>query len=250
MTESPFILKVENISKNFGGVRALDNVSFELERGKILGLVGDNGAGKSTLLKIIAGNLQPSSGKIYLDGKEVHFSSPADAMKRGIAITYDFMALVDCAKVWENFFMGRELTRKLGFFNILDIERMRHVTAEAIAKHYGRVFDVEREAVGLSGGQKRILAVTRAVEADPRLLLLDEPTLGLSERVIREIFGFLRRVKDEKGLSIIITAQWYEQIKGFVDEVIVLRLGKIQGCFDAKSADKAVIFKLAMGLPV
>jgi len=250
MTENPPILKVENVSKNFGGVQALSNVSFELERGKILGLVGDNGAGKSTLLKIIAGNLQPSSGKIYLDGEEVHFNSPADAMKKGIAITYDFMGLVDCAKVWENFFMGRELARRLGFFSVLDIKEMKRITAEAIARHYGRIFDVEREVVGLSGGQKRILAVARAVEANPRLLLLDEPTLGLSERVIREMFDFLRRAREEREVSIIISAQWYEQVRGFVDEVIVLRLGRIQGYFKAEVADKAVIFRLAMGLPV
>jgi len=244
------ILKTENISKNFGGVKALNNVSFELERGRILGLVGDNGAGKSTFLRILVGDLQPSSGKIYLDGEEVHFRSPADAMEKGIAIAYDFLGLVDSAKVWENFFMGRELTKKVGVLNILDIKNMKNSTAEAIGKYYGRELDIDREAMGLSGGQRRILAVSRAVEANPAVLLLDEPTLGLSERVIKGIFDFLKKARDERGLSIIIAAQWYEQIRDFVDEIIVLRRGEVAGRFEAKLADKTEIFKLAMGLPI
>ena len=107
------MLEVKNIWKSFGTVRALRNISFDLEGGKILGLVGDNGAGKSTLLRILSGGLQPSDGEIYLEGKETRLKSPADAMKKGIAIVHQFLQLVDIAKVWENFFMGRELTKRI-----------------------------------------------------------------------------------------------------------------------------------------
>jgi simple sugar transport system ATP-binding protein len=225
MAENPFILKVENVSKNFGGVQALDNVSFELERGKILGLVGDNGAGKSTLLKIIAGNLQPSSGKIYLDGKEVRFNSPADAMRKGIAITYQFLELVDCAKVWENFFMGRELTRKLGIFNILDIERMKHITAEAIAK-YGYKLDVDREIENLSGDERQIIAVTRAVAFQPKLLLLDEAFTMLSLEGRVEVIKFLKEVNRQSGISMIVVSHDLNLIKELSHYVVVLKNGK------------------------
>ena len=241
------ILEVKNISKNFGTVRALRNMSFDLEGGKILGLVGDNGAGKSTLLKILSGGLQPSGGKIYLEGKGTRFKSPADAMKKGIAIAYQFLELVDIAKVWENFFMGRELTKRIGPLAFLDVEKMKHLTAEAIAK-YGHTFDVEREVGELSGEQRQIIAVTRAIEANPEILLLDEPTDGLSKRVIKEIFDLLRKAKEEKDTSIIITSQWYEQISDFIDDVIVLRRGEVVGHFDAESANRVKIFKLAMGL--
>jgi simple sugar transport system ATP-binding protein len=241
------MLEVKNIRKNFGTVRALRNISFDLEGGKILGLVGDNGAGKSTLLKILSGDLQPSGGEIYLEGKETRFKSPADAMKRGIAIAYQFLELVDIAKVWENFFMGRELTKRIGPLAFLDVEKMKHLTAEAIAK-YGHTFDIEREVRELSGGQRQIIAVTRAIEANPEILLLDEPTHGLSKRVIKEIFDLLRKAKEEKGTSIIITSQWYEQITDFIDDVIVLRRGEVVGHFDAESANRVKIFKLAMGL--
>lgn len=247
MKETYPVLKVKDVSKYFGKVRALYNVSFELERGKILGFVGDNGAGRSTLLKILSGDIQPSSGKIYLEGKETHFKSPADAMKKGLAITYQFLGLVDIAKVWENFFMGRELTKKIGPLTFLDVSRMRNITSEAIVK-YGQKFDIEREVKDLSGGQRQIVAVTRAIEANPKILLLDEPFHGLSKRIINEIFDFLRRAKKEKGTSIIITSQWYEQISDLIDNVIVLWRGEIVGNFDVKSANKANIFKLAMGL--
>jgi simple sugar transport system ATP-binding protein len=241
------LLKVKNISKSFGTVRALSNISFDLERGKILGLVGDNGAGRTTLLNILSGGLQPSDGEICIKGKEAQFKSPADAMKEGIAIVYQFLELVDIATVWENFFMGRELTKRIGPFAFLDVKKMKDLTAESIAK-YGHTFDIEREIGELSGGQRRIIAVTRAIEANPEILLLDEPTHGLSKRVIKDIFDLLRKAKEEKDTSIIITSQWYEQVSDFVDDVIVLRRGEVVGRFDAESANKVKIFKLAMGL--
>jgi len=241
------ILEVKNISKNFGTVRALSNISFDLERGKILGLIGDNGAGRTTLLKILSGGLQPSGGEIYLKGNETQFKSPAYAMKKGIAIVYQFLELVEIAKVWENFFMGRELTKKIGPLVFLDVEKMKHLTAEAIAK-YGHTFNIEREIGELSGGQRQIIAVTRAIEANPEILLLDEPTHGLSKRVIKDIFDLLRKAREEKDTSIIITGQWYEQVSDLIDDVKVLRRGEVVGHFDAETANRVNIFKLTMGL--
>ena len=241
------LLEVKNISKNFGAVRALSNISFDLEGGKILGFVGDNGAGRTTLLKILSGGLQPSGGNIYLKGKETQFKSTAEAMKKGIAIVYQFIKLVNIAKVWENFFMGRELTKRIGPLVFLDIEKMKHLTAEAIEKH-GPKLDIEREVRELSGEQRQIIAVTRAIEANPEILLLDEPIHGLSKRVIKDIFDLLRKAKEEKDTSIIITSQWYEQVRDFIDDVIVLRRGEVVGIFDAESANRVKIFKLAMGL--
>jgi len=241
------MLEVKNISKNFDTIRALCNVSFNLERGKILGFVGDNGAGRTTLLKILSGGLQPSSGEIYIEGKAVKFKSPADAMKKGISIVYQFLELVDIATVWENFFMGRELTKRIGPLAFLDVKRMKKLSAKSIAE-YGHTFNIEREIGELSGGQRQIIAVTRAIEADPKILLLDEPTHGLSKRIINDIFNILKKAKEQKDTSIIITSQWYEQISDFVDDVIVLRRGEVAGQFDSESANKGKIFKLAMGL--
>lgn len=241
------ILEVRNISMDFGTIRALNNVSFELETGKILGFVGDNGAGRSTLLQVLCGGLQPSEGEIYIEGKKIRLKSTADAMKRGIAMVYQFSKLVDIATVWENFFMGRERTKRLGPLAFLDVERMKSFTAKTLAD-YGHNLDITREVKELSGGQRRLLSVSRAMEANPKIFLLDEPTHGLSKRVIMDIFNLLKKAKEEKKSSIIITSQWFEQISGFVDDVIVLKRGEIVGRFDAESADKVKIFKLAMGL--
>ena len=183
---------------------------------------------ESLLLRILVGDLQPSAGKFTSWEKSTSGVRRCDGEN---SHRLRFLELVDSAKVWENFFMGRELTKKVGVLNILDIKNMKNSTAEAIGKYYGRELDIDREAMGLSGGQRRILAVSRAVEANPAVLLLDEPTLGLSERVIKGIFDFLKKARDERGLSIIIAAQWYDRLE-FVDEIIVLRRGEVAGHFE------------------
>ena len=239
------ILEVKNISKNFGTVSALRNMSFDLKGGKILGLVGDNGAGRSTLLRILSGGLQPSGGKIYLEGKGTRFKSPADAMKKGIAIAYQFLELVDIATVWENFFMGRELTKRIGPLAFLDVEKMKHLTAEAIAK-YGHTFDIEREVGELSGEQRQIIAVTRAIEANPEILLLDESFTLLSLEGRKEIVNFLRKVNKKIGITMIIVSHDLDLIKKLSHYIMVLRGGEkiFFGHTDKISIDEIVKYML------
>jgi simple sugar transport system ATP-binding protein len=239
------IMEVKNISKNFGTVRALCNVSFDIERGKILGLVGDNGAGKSTLLKILSGDLHPSGGNIYLKGKEIRFNSPADAMKMGIAIAYQFLELVDIASVWENFFMGRELTKRIGPLAFLDIEKMKHLTAEAITKH-GPKLDVEREVIELSGEQRQIIAVSRAIEADPKILLLDESFTLLSLEGRKEIVDFLGNVNKKCDITMVIVSHDLDLIKKLSHYIMVLRSGEkvFFGRTDEISIDEIVKYML------
>ena len=239
-------MEVKNISKNFGTVRALCNVSFDIERGKILGVVGDNGAGKSTLLKILSGDLHPSGGNIYLNGKEIRFNSPADAMKMGIAIAYQFLELVDIASVWENFFMGRELTkRRIGPFAFLDIEKMKHLTSEAITKH-GPKLDVEREVIELSGEQRQIIAVSRAIEADPKILLLDESFTLLSLEGRKEIVDFLGNVNKKCDITMVIVSHDLDLIKKLSHYIMVLRSGEkvFFGRTDEISIDEIVKYML------
>jgi len=219
------MMEARNISKNYGTVRALSNVSFDLERGKILGLVGDNGAGKSTLLKILSGDLQPSGGEIYIEGKRTRFKSTADAMGIGIAIAYQFLELVDSAMVWENFFMGRELTKRIGPLLFLDIGKMKRFTTEAIAK-YGTEFDVTREVGELSGEQRQIIAVTRAIEANPEILLLDESFTLLSLEGRREIVDFLREVNKKSDITMVIVSHDLDLVKELSHYIMVLRGGE------------------------
>jgi ABC-type sugar transport system ATPase subunit len=209
-------------------------------------LVGDNGAGKSTLLKILSCDLHPSGGNIYLKGKEIRFKSPADAMKMGIAIAYQFLELVDIASVWENFFMGRELTkRRIGPFAFLDIEKMKHLTAEAITKH-GPKLDVEREVIELSGEQRQIIAVSRAIEADPKILLLDESFTLLSLEGRKEIVDFLGNVNKKCDITMVIVSHDLDLIKKLSHYIMVLRSGEkvFFGRTDEISIDEIVKYML------
>lgn len=245
MSGSGIMMEVKNISKNYGTIRALSNVSFHLERGKILGLVGDNGAGKSTLLKILSGDLQPSEGEIYIAGKRTKFKSTADAMRIGIAIAYQFLELVDSAMVWENFFMGRELTKRIGPLLFLDIGKMKRFTTEAIAK-YGTEFDVTREAGELSGEQRQIIAVTRAIEANPEILLLDESFTLLSLEGRREIVDFLREVNKKSDITMVIVSHDLDLVKELSHSIMVLRGGEKMffGRTDEISIDEIVGYML------
>lgn len=225
MKESVPLLKVENLSKNFGAIRALHDVSFQLEQGKILGLVGDNGAGKSTLLNILFGRLQPSSGKIYFEGEEMRFKDPSEAIKKGVAIAYQFLDLVEIAPLWANFFMGREITRKIGPLNLLDNKKMKNLTEEKLSR-YGFKTDVDREVRELSGGQRQILAVSKAIETNPKLLLLDEPFTLLSIEDTEKFISLIREINEKTSVSIIVVSHTLGLIKEVSHYIVLLKAGE------------------------
>lgn len=225
MKESVPLLKVENLSKNFGAIRALHDVSFQLEQGKILGLVGDNGAGKSTLLNILFGRLQPSSGKIYFEGEEMRFKDPSEAIKKGVAIAYQFLDLVEIAPLWANFFMGREITRKIGPLNLLDNKKMKNLTEEKLSR-YGFKTDAEREVRELSGGERQILAVSKAIETNPKLLLLDEPFTLLSIEDTEKFISLIRKINEKTSVSIIVVSHTLGLIKEVSHYIVLLKAGE------------------------
>jgi len=219
------LLKVEGLSKSFDAIRALRDVSFQLEGGKILGLVGDNGAGKSTLLNILFGRLQPSSGKIFFEGEEVRFKDPSDAIKRGMAIAYQFLDLVEIAPLWANFFMGREMTRKVGPFGFLDKKKMQSLT-EGKLSQYGFKTDVDREVRELSGGERQILAVSKAIETSPKLLLLDEPFTLLSIEDTEKLVSLIREINEKTSVSIIVVSHTLSLIKEVSHYIMLLKAGE------------------------
>jgi len=233
------LVEAKNISKNFGTVKALSNISFDLERGKILGLVGDNGAGKSTLLKIFSGDLSPSGGEIYIDGKKAKFRSPADAKREEIVMAHQFLELVESATVWENFFMGRELTRGKGPF--LDVKKMKRMSAEAIEKH-GPKLDIECKVETITGEERQIVAVTRAMDADPKILLLDEYFTLLSLERRQEIVNFIRNINEKSGTTMIIVSHDLDLVKKLSHYTMVLRSGErvFYGRTEEISTDKIV----------
>jgi len=225
MSTDDVVLRVDSLSKSYGPVEALRDVSFDLERDSVLGLVGDNGAGKSTLLKSLYGFLQPDGGTIELDGEPVSFSSPQDAADAGIAMTYQHMALVDSATVWENFFMGRERASGFGPLKTLKRTEMIAKVEETLAEYGVESLDPGDLVENLTGGQKQILSISRSIDSDPEVLLLDEPLTELS-RVDRDsVLEFVRNLDDRTDTSMILVSHDLEIVRDLVDEIVILNGG-------------------------
>ena len=228
------ILRVEHISKRYGAVTALIDVSLRLERGEVLALVGDNGAGKSTLLKIICGFQPPTSGRILLNGEEVTFTSVKQARSLGIDIVYQDLALVNQLTVYQNMFLNREPVR----WPLLRNKMMRREAKEHLdAMGIKTLKSVDLEVASLSGGQRQAIAVARSVFGNAKVLLLDEPLAAMGVKEGALILDLVRDLK-EQGLSIIIIAHNYGQVFPVVDRVNLLQGGKIT--FDKYSRDTSV----------
>jgi ABC-type sugar transport system ATPase subunit len=214
MAEKNPLLTVQNLSKSFGAVKALKDVSFDVYPGEVVALVGDNGAGKSTLIKAIAGVHPPTDGKIFINGEEVHFKRPADAREAGIETVYQHLALVEELDVADNVYLGREETRGgwLGWLvGLLDRARMRSETADALSQLHIKIPAPTMPVRSMSGGQRQAVAIGRAVTWGRKLLILDEPTAALRE---------------EHDLTFLIISHNMQDVYRIADRIIVLRQGE------------------------
>jgi ABC-type sugar transport system ATPase subunit len=230
------ILRVEHISKRYGAVTALVDVSLRLERGEVLGLIGDNGAGKSTLIKTICGFQQPTSGRIILNGEDVTFSSVTDARAHGIDVVYQDLALINQLTVYHNMFLNREPVRRplpLLRNKVMRQEAQKHLDSMGIKT----LSSVDVEVAMLSGGQRQAIAVARSVFSDAKVLLLDEPLAAMGVKEGAMILDIVRQVK-ARGISVIIIAHNYGQVLQVCDRVNLLQGGKIT--FDKYAKDTSV----------
>jgi len=216
------VLEVRGVHKWFGGLHALDDISFTIRPGEAVGLVGDNGAGKSTLLKTISGVHEPETGTLAVDGQEVHFDSPASPRRIGIETVYQDLALVGRFTISENFFLGREL-RRLGF---LRKREMRRLTDEALAKLDVRVPFQNRKVSKMSGGQRQAVAIARGAYWGTKMLLLDEPTAALGVRESAEVLHLLDGLK-ESGLTMVLVTHNIDHLWRVCDRILVLRRGRL-----------------------
>jgi simple sugar transport system ATP-binding protein len=228
------ILRVEHISKRYGAVTALTDVSLRLERGEVLGLIGDNGAGKSTLIKIICGFQQPTSGRIILNGQEVMFSSVTHARAAGVDVVYQDLALVNQLTVYHNMFLNREPVR----WPLLRNKAMRQQAQQHLdSMGIKTLKSVDVEVASLSGGQRQAIAVARSVFSDAKVLLLDEPLAAMGVKEGAMILDIVREVKD-RGISVIIIAHNYGQVLQVCDRVNLLQGGRIT--YDKYAGDTSV----------
>ncbi|GAA3252372.1 ATP-binding cassette domain-containing protein [Nonomuraea helvata] len=232
MTE---VLRTESLSKRFGAVTALRDVSLRLAQGEVLGLIGDNGAGKSTLVKLLCGFHQPDSGRILLDGEEVALRSVRQARSLGIDIVYQDLALINELSVYHNMFLGRE---HVGFARLLSNGRMRRLAAEHLEAMGVRVPSVDVEVAKLSGGQRQAIAVARSVYSRSRILLLDEPLAAMGAKEGALILDLVSDLKARGEVSIVIIAHNYAQILEVCDRVNLLQHGTIT--YDKPTAETSL----------
>jgi len=193
------LVRMVDIHKWFGKVCALRGINFEVQHNEIVGLVGDNGAGKSTLIKILSGYHGADRGEIYFEGKKINMSNPKDAKKLGIETVYQEQALSLHVSIARNVFMGRELTRTLGF---MDRKRMDKESMDAITKLGLRIKDPEAVVEALSGGQRQGVAIARVLYFKAKLVILDEPTMALSVQESQQVLDFMQQLK-AGGISVI-----------------------------------------------
>jgi len=230
MAENNIILKMEDICKDFPGVRALDHVNFELKRGEIHSLVGENGAGKSTLIKVFTGVYPIDEGKAIMDGKEIHINSTFEAAKHGISTVYQENNLCPNLSVAENIYIGREPRNRFGIdWNTINADAER-----LLSERMNINIDVKRLLSSYSVAIQQMVAIARAVDTSRGILILDEPTSCLDKHEVQQLFTVMRKLKAE-GMSMIFVTHFLDQIFEISDRITVLRNGKLIGVYDVAS---------------
>ncbi len=223
------LLEVHQVSKSFGAIQAVADMSFAVEPGEVVGLMGDNGAGKSTMVKLIAGNFPPSDGEILVDGQVCHFHKPVEARAKGIEVVYQDLALADNLTAAENVFLGRELRTGSWPFDRLDKQAMIDRSSELFAelKSETRPRDLVKK---MSGGQRQAVAIARTRLSNAKLVLMDEPTAAISVRQVAEVLELIRRMRAQ-GVAVMLISHRMPDVFAVSDRIIVMRRG-------SKVADK------------
>jgi simple sugar transport system ATP-binding protein len=229
VTTSRPTLQVKEISKHFGGLTAVDQVSLEIYPGEVVGLLGDNGAGKSTLIKLISGVYKPDSGQIFFEDKEANYSSPLEARQHGIETIYQDLALCENLDATANIFLGREpLKRRLGVFRTVDRAKMLTESRQVLQQLDIRIPNLRRPIRQMSGGQRQAVSIARAVYWNARLMIMDEPTAALGVPEQRKVLQLVRTLR-ERGVPVIVISHNMQDVFEVADRIVVMRRGRKVG---------------------
>lgn len=236
LTDAPELLRAEAVTKNYGPSVVLRGLDMHVKRGEVVALVGDNGAGKSTFIKIVSGFHQPTSGRLFWEGRELTMASPTQARATGIETVYQDLALVNDLTVAQNMFLGREpIKRILGVLPLTDAKAMRIQTRAFLDEVGIRLTSVDRLVRDLSGGQRQSIAVARAMQSQPKLLIMDEPLAALGVREGGHVLDLVGEIRRRREVSVILIVHNYSQIFAVCDRINFLFAGEI--VLDVKTSD-------------
>ena len=241
-SQNPFILEMKNISKSFGGVDALRNVSFQCRPGTVHALVGENGAGKSTLIKILAGALLPDSGEIIFKGQKHQSFSTRKALNSGISVIYQELALVSQMTVAENIFLGRE-PRK--YFGIVDKKRLK-IEAKKLLKQLGFEVDMDMEVGEMTVAYQQMVEIAKALSKNADLIIMDEPSAILAGHELDQLFLIIESLK-KRGVTIIYISHRLEEVFRIANEVTILKDGQLVGTKPIKDLSRGELVKMMVG---
>lgn len=239
--DNNYILTLKNITKEFPGVKALDDVTINIERGTIHGLVGENGAGKSTLIKVLAGIYQPNKGEIILDGKPCRFNSPIEARRAGISVVHQEIKLAEPLSVAENMFLGNVQLKN----GLADWKGMRR-RAREIVEDLGMDIDINAQVSSLTVAKKQIVEIMHAINNNSRILIMDEPSAVLTDRELEVMFRIVKQLRD-KGITIIYISHRLDEIFGLCSNVSVLRDGRHIDTIPVASIDRQGLINMMVG---
>ena len=239
--DNNYILTLKNITKEFPGVKALDDVTINIERGTIHGLVGENGAGKSTLIKVLAGIYQPNKGEIILDGKPCRFNSPIEARRAGISVVHQEIKLAEPLSVAENMFLGNVQLKN----GLVDWKGMRR-RAREIVEDLGMDIDINAQVSSLTVAKKQIVEIMHAINNNSRILIMDEPSAVLTDRELEVMFRIVKQLRDE-GITIIYISHRLDEIFGLCSNVSVLRNGCHIDTIPVASVDRQGLINMMVG---
>jgi simple sugar transport system ATP-binding protein len=241
------LLEVRHLSKNFGPVEALKDLSMKVHAGEVVALAGDNGAGKTTLIKAISGVYAPSGGEILLKGKPVTFASPQEARDQGIETIYQDLALADNLSIGANIFLGREpMRRAFGFLPVLDRAKMAEAAKSTMALLDFHVSRLDAPVSNFSGGQRQAVAIGRAVYWNAQILIMDEPTAALGVPEQRKVIQLIHQLKAQ-GRGVIFISHNLQDIFAVADRIVVLRRGVQAGERRISDTTHDEVVKLMVG---
>jgi simple sugar transport system ATP-binding protein len=240
------LIEVESITKYFGSVMALEEVSAQFRAGEVTCVLGDNGAGKSTLIKILSGVHTPDDGVYRVAGETVTFSSPREAVSRGIATVYQDLAMIPLMSVWRNFFLGTEPTKGVGPFNRLNVDYCKQTVVDEMSRMGIAIRDPEQQVGTMSGGERQSLAIARAVYHGAKVLILDEPTASLGVKQAGIVLKYVVMAK-RRGLAVILITHNPNHAYPVGDSFVILRRGRKEADYRKEDLPLEALMQMMAG---